>query len=128
MLVHEIVTRTATLRLEGDGILRYASLRGVEETLDDAQRTVAAIMTLTAGTPRPVLADVRALKAQTRDVRSFYVNSEATTVISAAALLVGSPMSRAIANSLVIFTKPGIPVRLFATEATALDWLKTFLQ
>jgi hypothetical protein len=127
MVVQEIATRTAKVWLDADGILR-TNFQGIEESLDDAQRTVAAVVTLAAGTPRPVLADVRAMKALSRDVRIFYMESEGMHLTSAAALLIGSPLSRLIGNVLAaIFGKANMPIRLFTSEANALVWLQEFV-
>jgi hypothetical protein len=43
------------------------------------------------------------------------------------ALLVGSPMSRAIGNFFIGLNKPLIPTRLFVSEPEALAWLRGFL-
>jgi hypothetical protein len=49
-------------------------------------------------------------------------------VESAAALLIGSPLTRAIGNFFMGLNKPLIPTRLFTSETEALAWLKGFVR
>ena len=51
---------------------------------------------------------------------------EALVVSHAVALLVGSPLSRAIGNFYLGFNRPTVPTRIFNAEAAALEWLQTF--
>jgi hypothetical protein len=123
----EIVTRAAIVRLGADGILRIISLPGAEETLDDAKQIVAASRQLVQGTPRPMLVDLRDIRSHSREARQLYARPESSGTLRAAAILVGSPISRVIGNFALGFNKLVVPTRLFTSEAEALDWLKGFL-
>jgi hypothetical protein len=122
-----MTTRAATIHLDAAGIIHVAALPKVETTLDDARHVVAALVTVAAGTPRPLLADMREVQPLSRDVRTYYLESEAIDITAATAILVGSPMSRMIGNLFLRFTKSDIPTRLFTSEADARDWLHGFL-
>src|SRR5262245_49992741 len=88
------VTRTAKIWLDADGILRINTFPGLEDTLDDAKQNVAVCAKVAAGKRRPILIDMRNLKAQGREVRAYYTGPERTKLNLAVAILVESPMSR----------------------------------
>ncbi|HEY3233030.1 MAG TPA: hypothetical protein VGJ87_27610 [Roseiflexaceae bacterium] len=121
------VTRTGTIWLDADGILRVRALPGVEDTLDDAKQNIVVCAKLVAGKRRPVLIDMRALKTQSREVRSYYTGPEAMNLNLAIAILVDSPMSRVIGNFFLGFSKTDWPTKLFKSEVEALAWLQGFL-
>ena len=123
-----IVTRTGTHYLDADGIIRATIHAGAEQTLDDAIENVQASSVLGVGKRRPLLVDMRQIKSQTREARTYYTGPEGTRCYTAAAVLVDSPVSRLIANFLLGFNKSAtVPSRLFTSEPEAIEWLKTFL-
>src|SRR4051812_37289943 len=93
----ELTTRTARLWIEPEGILRGEALRGAKPTLADAQEQLQHQRTLASGR-RPFLMDIRQAEALTREARTFFAGDEAAQVFSATALLIDSPLSRAIGN------------------------------
>ena len=121
------VTRTATIWLDADGILRIITFPGVEDTIEDAKNNVATCARFTGDKQRPMLVDMRTLKAQSRDVRAYYTGPESQKIICAAAVLVDSPISRIIGNFFLGFNKMDLPTKLFRSEDEALTWLKGFL-
>jgi hypothetical protein len=121
------VTRTGTIWLDADGILRVIALPGVEDTLEDARQNIVICTKLVAGKRRPILIDLRALKAQSREVRAYYTGPEAMNLNLAIAILVDSPMSRVIGNFFLGFSKTDWPTKLFKSEVEALAWLQGFL-
>jgi hypothetical protein len=66
------VTRTATIWLDADGILRVIAFPGVDDTMEDAKQNVAACARFAGDKMRPTLIDMRTLKAQSREVRAYY--------------------------------------------------------
>jgi hypothetical protein len=123
----KVVTETGTHYLDDLGIVRTTAFLGVEETLDQAKASIAAIRKVSAGKKRPLLLDMRPIKSQTREVRTYYASPEASGAYSAAAILVASPMSRMIGNMFIGIGKLPVPTRLFSTEDEAIEWLKGFL-
>ncbi len=121
-----LLTRCAMISLGEDGIVRFTVSAGADETLDDAREGVAAVVKISKGKKCPLLADIRRVRATSREVRRYYAGEEATRAAAAAAILVGSPISRMIGSFFLGLNKPGIPVRLFASESEATEWLKGF--
>lgn len=128
MEASEVQTRTGMHRLGADGIIRITIHPHTEETLADAQESVRAGAVLGRGQRRPLLVDIRAMKAQEREARIYYSGPEAAQVASAMALLSGSRVSALIANFFITVTKNSIPTKLFTDETEALMWLKGFLR
>jgi hypothetical protein len=122
------VTRTAKHWLDEDGILRIVAFPGLEDSLEDARRNVAASVKLAAGKRRPILIDMRVMKTQSREVRAYYNGPESRKVLHAIAILVDSPMSRMIGNFFLGFNRTDVPTRLFKSEDEALAWLKGFVE
>ena len=91
-------------------------------------QNVATCAKLATGKPRPILIDMRSMKAQSREVRAYYTGPESAKMLTATAILVESPMSRLIGNFLLGFNKINVPTRLFKSEDEALVWLKGFRQ
>jgi len=63
-----------------------------------------------------------------REARRYFAGEETAKVESAAALLIESPLSKAIGNFFMGLNKPIVPTRLFTSEAEALAWLKGFVR
>ncbi len=104
--------------------MRGRFLPGAEVTLEDARENVAATARITKGRRRPVLVDLRAIRSQSADARAYFAGPDATQVSLAVALLIGSPLSRAIGNFYLGFNRPAMPTRLFTDERAALEWLR----
>ena len=128
METEEIVTQTAKIWLDENGILRVTSLPGATQTLAQAHENMSVEVQLSRGKRRPLLVDLRGMKSFDRDARAYYAGQEAAKFQSAVALLIGSPLSRVIGNFFIGFNKTVMPTRLFTLEAEALEWLKGFLE
>ncbi len=113
--------------LDADGILRGVADEGVEHTLAQAQEQLALQRTMGGGRARPLLMDIRGARALTREARAFYASPVAAEVFNATALLISSPLSRALGNFFLGLNKPHMPTRLFTSEAEALAWLRESL-
>ena len=59
--------------------------------------------------------------------RHLYSQAKLADAISAAAFIVGSPISRVIGSLFLGLSKPPFPVMLFSSEEKVLEWLKGFL-
>ena len=71
--------------------------------------------------------DISKLRTMSREARAFFMKPEHTEILHAVALLIGSPLSRAIGNIFLGLNRPVTPTRLFTDEESALVWLRTFL-
>jgi hypothetical protein len=128
MQPEEIFTRTGRHHLDPRGFIHSVILPGAEQTLADAQENVRISIQIGGGKRRPLLVDLREIKSQTREARDYYGSEESGTCFSAAAVVVGSPVSRLLGNFFLGFNKSAhAPLKLFTSEQEAVEWLKTFL-
>ncbi len=77
---------------------------------------------------RPILVDINNLKSVSKESRGIYSSKETARYLSAAALLVGNPVSQIIGNFYLGINKTIMPVKMFTRSDEALAWLKTFLK
>lgn len=119
--------RTRTCLLWLDRFIRGRFLPGAEVSLEDAKENIAATGRLVGDQARPALIDLRALRAQSAEARSYLAGPEATRVSCVVALVIGSPLSTMIGNFYLGFNRPEVPTRLFTDEAAAERWLETHL-
>lgn len=126
MNMQEVRIRTGRCHLDADGIFHVVFDPNVEETLADAQETVRALALVSGGHPRPIFCDIRTMKSQDRDARQYYGSPEVAAAAPAVALLVGSRVSRLIANFFISVTKSSVPTKLFTDQEEALAWLRGF--
>jgi hypothetical protein len=123
-----IVTRVTKVWLGEDGIARIIHVPGAEVTLADAKETMAAYLKLNKGKRRPLLVDTKTMKSLAREARHFYAGEQAAKVASAAAIIIGTPVSRVLGNFYLGLSNPHLPSRLFTSEDEALEWLKGYLE
>ncbi|HEY0734977.1 MAG TPA: hypothetical protein VGD69_08730 [Herpetosiphonaceae bacterium] len=126
METQEFVTRTSTICLESNSLVRVTILPGAHQALDDARENGMIMRNIMQGREYRALVDLRQMKSQDREAREYYTQPGHTPGLVAIALLIGSPMSRVIGNLYMGFSKSDIPTRLFTSEAEALRWLETF--
>jgi hypothetical protein len=117
-------TNTAKMWLDDEGTLWGVMKPGADETLADAQANVEAAATLAAGNKVPVIIDMRGVKAISREARNHYGGQATAEYSLAQALVVDSVLTRTIANFTIGLSSRRFPVRLFNSEAQALEWLK----
>ncbi len=128
MMTEVITTRTAKLWLREDGVIQLVIRPGIKVQLADAKENSAVVAQLAAEKRRPVLVDIRALLEIEREARTYYASAERVRLDTAVALLVGSPVTRVMANFFISINKPVIPTQLFTAEAEAVVWLKNFVE
>lgn len=124
--MNEVVTNTAKVWLGKDDIIHLESLGTREQTLDDAIENVAAVARIAAGTRRPLLIHFKKAAPQTPECRAYYTSEPATASITACAILTDSMLGRVIGNLMIGMNKTPTPIRLFATEKEAREWLEEF--
>jgi hypothetical protein len=120
----ELTTRVCRFVLDERGFVRATIENGAEMTLEDAREALEATERIAVGKRRPVLVDLRGIKAQTREARQFFVGEEAARVSAAVALLVGSPVSRVVGNFFLRLNVQRTPTELFTNEQQAITWLE----
>lgn len=96
---------------------------GCEMALAEAKENIAATFELAGRRQIGVLVDMRGVRSQTREARQYFAGHEAEQVTRAVALLIGSPVSRVLANFYLRLRTPRIPTALFTNEDEAIAWL-----
>jgi hypothetical protein len=114
-----------TLWLDDEGIFHVDHQPASELTLADAKGCVRALGAIAGGVKRPPLVDMRNIRSIERPARQHFAGPETASVQSAAALLVGSPITRAMGNFFLGLNKPVFPTRLFHDQSEAMAWLRT---
>jgi hypothetical protein len=94
--------------------------------LQVAKALVATLVRLAGGVRRPLLCDLRRVKTMHREARTYF-SGPATEGWSATALVIDSPLTRAIANFFMGLNKPRAPTRMFASQDDAEPWLRSFV-
>jgi hypothetical protein len=119
-----IVTSTAEVELRPDGIVLTRIKGGVKQSLEHARENLAASVAATGGQKRPLLVDISRGLPLAAEVRHYYTGKLLVESFRALALLIeASPFGRMMGNVYLRVARPGIPTRLFADEASALEWL-----
>lgn len=88
---------------------------------------MALSLRLTAGRRLPALVDLRSVRSQSAEARAYLTGPEAHRICSAAALVVGSPISQVVGRFLLHVNRPAAPTRLFTCEREAEAWLAQFV-
>ena len=121
-----VETRTTKFWLRDDGIVHAVDNGKFQVTLADAKENVAAALKVANGRRLPILIDITSVRSVTREARLYY-RDEAGVHTTAAALLIGSTISRVIANFVIGLDRPVVPARIFTSETEAIQWLKGYL-
>jgi hypothetical protein len=111
--------------LRPDGIVHVVWAPRTTPLLQDAIATQEAMAKVTGGRRAPLVVDMRDTGPQDRQTRAEWARP--TGLLSAVALIVGSPLSRIMGNLFLRMNKPAFPVQLFDNEESAIAWLKGFV-
>jgi hypothetical protein len=122
-----IEIRVARLRRDPEGFVWVTILPEARLEIEDAVAIIDTTAELGGGGKVASLADIRQIKAVTRQARLYFVGEAAARTIRAQAVLVGSPLSKVIGNFYGLYGVP-YPLRLFTDEERAVTWLRGHLQ
>jgi hypothetical protein len=123
----QILTESQKISIEDSGVIVCVNLNIKRHTLAHAKQNLEAIRSLAGGVKRPVLIDIRETLSIDADARKYYSSVDYAEVQSAAALIIGSSLTRMIANFFMGLNKPLFPTKMFTDEAQAYKWLEEFL-
>ena len=118
---------TGKVWLDDEGIVHAVVSPHADLGLDEAREWVRLIGAACHGKRRPVLVDFGLMRRMSREARLHFAGPECASVERAAALIVSSPVGRAIGNFFLGLNKPIMPTKLFNDHVTALAWLRGFL-
>lgn len=109
------------------GVVHIKGYPDIIETLDQAKKSLAALIEITDGKGAPVLLDLREIRGKTREVRDFYAQPEATQYYHAVAYIVGTPFQKMLGDISLMISKLTMrtPTKLFLNEQEAALWLRT---
>jgi hypothetical protein len=113
-----------SLWLDEAGILHVRTDEVRDVDLAIAKELVATCRRLAGDRRMPLLVDLRRVRTMNRDARAYF-SGPATECWSATALLIDSPLTRAIANFFMGINRPRVPTRMFGTEGEAFLWLRS---
>ncbi|HEU4535623.1 MAG TPA: STAS/SEC14 domain-containing protein [Polyangiaceae bacterium] len=119
-------TATITFWLDDHGVMHVVARPDATQSLDDARGNVRAVAAALRGRQCPLLIDMREVKYFAREVREYYTSEEAMASASAFAVLVGSSLTRTLANMMLSATRTQVPTKLFTDQAKAEAWLRPF--
>jgi hypothetical protein len=111
--------------LRPDGIVEIRWVPGTTALLEDATAALEALAQLAGGRRSRLLVDMRDTGSQDRPTRAEWARRG--DLLSAVALIVGTPLSRLVGNLFINMSRPSTPTRLFDDEASAVAWLKAII-
>jgi hypothetical protein len=109
-----------TFRRDERGIAWITWPPGIHITGAMAQEAMDRLEVFNGGRKLPTLVEMAGVAGLTREARQVFTG-ECTA--SRMALLGGSPVERVIANFALAASRYATPIRFFATEDAAVDWL-----
>jgi hypothetical protein len=119
--------RQQRVELPADGIVRVRVKSGANIDTPDAEECVRAMLTLIGGSPLPALIDMTQLRSISDEARAYLSGPATEKVARAAAMVVSSPLSRAVGNIFLVMNKTRFPTRMFTSEDDAVQWLRGYL-
>ena len=131
--MHKVIKTTDTgkgmVRLYGNGIMHQTYVDGAELTIEDSTLELEIYRKeYCTEVKRPILVDINNIKTVSKESRGIYSSEETAECISAAALLIGNPVSRIMGNFYLGINKTLMPVKMFTSSEDAISWLITFIQ
>jgi hypothetical protein len=122
-------TRTAEVELYEGWCIVVRIHAGAIQSLADAHENLATAMAVSGTVRRPLLVDITVGSPLEPAVRHFYSGEKLAASFLALGLLVeATPFGRVMGNMYLRIARTGIPMRLFADEAEASAWLRTFVR
>ena len=121
-------TPTAQIWLDEDDILHMKLLPKAVLTLPEVKDNTEVVHQLADGKRKPVFIDISQIGGISREARQYSAGEGVNDVLTALAILISSPLTRALGNLWFGINKPMFPSRLFTSEDEALAWLRNFLE
>lgn len=113
--------------LRSDGILVFEPPPGLVLTYEIALQALDEGVKIIDG-PKPTMVLMPDIARVEREARAFFASDEYMRRLSTqTALVVGSPVSRVIANFFVGLNRPSYPCKAFDDPARAVAWLRSFV-
>ena len=111
--------------LRPDGIVQLVWAPRTTVLLENVTAALEAMAGLTGERRSPLLVDARDTGPLDRPTRAELTRR--SDLQAAVALIVGTPLTRVMANFFLSVNKPVFPTRMFDDEASAVAWLLEFV-
>src|SRR4051794_25126362 len=113
-------TRTAQVEKTSEGIVITRILAEVQQNLDDAVKNISVSAEACGGQRAPIVVDLRQAMPLDAETRHYYTGKRLTDFFTSLAILVpASAFGKMMGNLYLRVANPGIPSRLFDSEAEA---------
>lgn len=117
-------TSVCSFRLDPAGHVQATMVEGAHFGEAEAREAVAVMWRMMNETRRPVLVDMRGIRSETREAREYFTSEDVAARVSSVAILIGSPVSKMVANFFLRLGNHRVPTRLFTSEDEARAWLR----
>lgn len=115
-----------TIELRSDDILTFEPAKGIT-TVNKDQLVIMLenLIEISNGVPKPFITDNRNVKSFGFEERD-YVAKNIHLFATASAILEDSFVIRFITHTIVTMFKPQIPMKMFKTKESAIEWLRNY--
>lgn len=113
-----------SMKTEGGIIYAKYKVHAIDITL--AQEATQLRIKFTRSQSLPVLTDISEVKRVSKEARQYFSSEDSAVNITALAVLVEHPVTRAIFNFFLKFQQPKYPARAFSSVSSAEKWLKQY--
>lgn len=96
--------------------------------LETVKEMVDIRLNATNGKSYPTIANIISIKKIPKDARDFFASEEGCKGITAAAILIDSPIGSMIGNFWITINKPLRPTKLFTDVSEAKKWLSVYVE
>jgi hypothetical protein len=116
-------TRTASIERTAEGIVIVRVLPEVRQSVNDAVENVSASAEACGGQRAPIIVDLRQAVPLDAETRHYYTGKQLTDFFTSIAILVPTgALGKMVGNLYLRVANPGIPSRLFDSDAEAMQW------
>ncbi len=122
----EVENEAFVTTVETDGIIRTVVRKKFEIKAEHAIANIQTIADLPVRSA-PLLVDMRYMKSISKEARKTFAIGSKDKNVSAVALLSTSHVAAVVANFFIELDQPTLPTRMFSSEKSAINWLKTYL-
>jgi len=116
-------TRTALVERTSEGIVITRILAEVQQNLNDAMENISVSAEACGSQRAPIVVDLRKAMPLDAETRHYYTGKQLTDSFTSVAILVtAGAFGKMMGNLYLRVANPGIPSRLFDSEAEAVRW------
>ncbi len=123
--IKDIECSTGVITLRSDKILTYKSFEHITTcNMEQAKEMLDIFIKLTNGVPHLFFFDNTNMTKLGPEERIFVTDTLHQFAI-ANAIKENSPLTRFVTHAMMYLNKPQVPIKMFKTEESAINWLKS---